>query len=137
MLYEKNRNLLKLCALCNNRIHSNYVVCQEHLADLELYKDDFWFQELCRFQQRQYEIEVEEIRLVKGDRYTLFAPLQKSSKTRGKQLTNQQKQDILYLYKKGFGDRKIAKQLNLRYSSVNKFLYRYRKYSRNARQLQG
>lgn len=133
MLYEQYQDRLKLCALCNNRINKTHVVCEDHLADMEKYRHEEWFITLCQMQQRQYEIDVEEYRIIKHG--FPISTLQKSSRTRGKQLTNQQKKDILYLYNHGLGDRRIAKQLKIPYSAVNKLLYRYRKYNRSARQL--
>lgn len=129
MLYEKNQNRLKTCALCTNKIHKDHVVCEDHLEDMELYKHEFWFQELCRLEQRQYEIEVDEYRLIKHGSYP--ATLQKSTKPRYK-LTQTQKNSILKLNNQGLGWRKIAKQLTIPPYTVNKFLYRYKK---NGRQL--
>lgn len=133
MLYEHYQNRFKLCALCQNRIISGHVVCQEHLPEMEMYKNELWFQELCRAQERQYEIDVEEYRFINGLNYV--PTLQKSSKSRGKGLSYQTKQSIIALYNKGFGDRRIAKQLNINYSTVNKFLYRFRKVNKSTRHL--
>lgn len=125
MLYERYQNRFKLCALCQNRIISGHVVCQEHLPEMEQYHNELWFQELCRMQERQYQIDTEEYRFVNGLNYV--PTLQKYHRTRGKQLTYPQRKDILTLYSKGVGARRIAKQLNISINTVNQFLKRNKK----------
>lgn len=125
MQYENNQNRFKLCALCNNRIHKDHVVCQDHLPEMEVYRNELWFQELCKMQERQYEIEVAEYRYINGLNY--IPTLQKSYKTRGKQLSYTIKNEIFRLYRSGLGDRKIAKRLQLPFYTVNKLLTRHRK----------
>lgn len=129
MLYETNQNRFKICALCDNRILKDHVVCEVHLPDLELYRNDFWFQELCRMQQRQYEIDVEEYWFfVRGGNVhpNTVSTKVKSTKPRLK-LSYSQKNNILSLNKQGLGWRKIAKKLNIPAYLVNKFLYRLNK----------
>lgn len=125
MEYEENRNNFKLCALCDARINKQFVVCKDHMADMELYRNEQWFQELVRMQERQYQIDVEEYTLL--TRSNLPTLPEKRSKSRGKQLTNEEKFSILKLYNSGLGDRRIAKALNLEYHTVRTYLWRYRK----------
>lgn len=121
MLYEKNQNLLKVCALCDARINSQHVVCTDHMKDLEQYHSEEWFIEMCRLQNRQYEIEIEEIRIQKGS--ASYLPLLKSAKPRSK-LSMSDKNNILRLKKSGLGRVKIAKTLKLSTYAVDKFLNR-------------
>ena len=110
MQLEENRDRLKICALCDLRIPKDHVVCKNHIYDMEQYKHNLWFINLCEMQERQYIIDLEEFTLLKGGKLPTLA--EKSSKSRGKQLTNQNKNDIKKLYSSGIGDRKIAKLLN-------------------------
>lgn len=118
-----NKQLVKVCALCDHTIPYHQIVCFNHKADLEQYEDELWFQELVAAQQKQYEIDMTEQR---GDTFRLQIE-QKQSKTRGKQLSYSTKSTILKMYASGLGDRRIAKQLNLSYKTVNTFLWRHRK----------
>lgn len=128
MQYEENRDRLKLCALCDARIEKDKTVCQKHMPELELYRNELWFQELCRMQQRQYEIDLEEYRYMRGNSLPSLA--QKSTANRGK-LSQSNKNAIIKLNKSGLGWRKIAKTLGLKPYTVNKFLYRYNKIGRH------
>lgn len=117
-----NKQLVKVCALCDHTIPYHQIVCFNHKADLEQYEDELWFQELVAAQQKQYEIDMTEQR---GDTFRLQLE-QKSYKSRGKQLPWRSREAIITLYKSGLGDRRIAKQLNINFYTVNKFLSRYR-----------
>lgn len=128
MEYEQNRDRLKLCALCWNRIKKDWVVCEDHISDMEKYRNEFWFQELVREQQRQYEIDLEEFTLLKGGNLSSLA--EKSVKPRTK-LTNTDKSNITRLLRQGLGWRRIAKTLKLNPKTVDKYVYRLKKIDRH------
>lgn len=114
-----NKQLVKVCALCDHTIPYHQIVCFAHKVDLEKYENELWFQELVAAQQKQYEIDMTEQR---GDTYLLQLE-QKYAKTKSK-LTYKNKKDILLLKSKGIGRIKIAKALNLSKYAVDRFLMR-------------
>lgn len=130
MQYEENQDRLKVCALCMNRIKKDHVVCEEHISDMELYRNTQWFIELCQMQERQYQIDLEEFTLARGGKLPSLA--EKGSKSRSKQLTYTQKREIERLYGEGIGDRKIAKLIKINYNTVRNYLYRFRKLNKIA-----
>lgn len=116
---------VKVCALCDTKIPKHKNTCRVHEEQEEQYRNEPWFIALIEFQQRQYEIDTEQERAFRFGIASVKD--QKQSKTRGKQLSNSVKREMIDLYRGGLGDRRIAKLLKLSYKTVNTFLWRYRK----------
>lgn len=117
-----NKQLVKVCALCDHTIPYHQVVCFAHKVDLEKYENELWFQELVAAQERQYTIDMTEQR---GDTFTLQLE-QKSTKTRSKLLYNDKK-NITKLADKGLGWRKISRILKINGHTVRNFIVNAKK----------
>lgn len=118
---EYMQNLKKLCALCETGIGAYDIVCKEHIAELELYEKESWFQALVEAQQRQYEIDTAQQRA-----FVFGVSIDHKSTKPYVKLTKTNIKDIHALVKQGLGWRRIARQLQLNPRTVNKFIYRMR-----------
>jgi DNA-directed RNA polymerase specialized sigma24 family protein len=116
------KDLVKVCALCERTIPYHQVVCKEHMPELEMYHKDTWFIELVAAQQRQYEIDLAELKL------STFG-IQKEHKLVKSytKLTYNDKLRIQQLYRNGLGYRRIAKTLQLPLGIVNMYIHRNKK----------
>ena len=120
------RELVKLCALCDTRIHHGDVVCHEHIAAMKQYHNETWFQEMVIAQLRQYEIDTIQ------RRSQMFGIKQAqdhigTSPQRGKNLDRTTIQTILNYNKEGLGRNKIARLTGISTFTIGKLLRRYKK----------
>jgi DNA-binding NarL/FixJ family response regulator len=118
------KDLVKMCALCERTIPYHQVVCKTHMPELEMYHNETWFIELAAAQQKQYEIDLAELKLItfgiqkEPKRYIT------DTKVRGKRLDYMTRRKIYAMKAQGLGARKIAKALNLSFNTVNSVLKR-------------
>ena len=117
-----NRENIKLCALCDNRIPNTHVVCPDHYADYKVYKDEQWFKELVIMQQKQAQIDGKEnVTIHKLSENTLSIYLEKEHPTKP-----DNKMQIIQLNNEGLSHAKIAKRLHIPLGTVKATLRRYK-----------
>lgn len=119
-----NTRRIKLCALCDNKIPHNHVVCPTHYKEYALYKNEQWFIELVKMQRKQAEIDRKEcVTIHKLSENSLSTYL--GNLSTGKNKHN--KDIIIELYNKGMRPVDIAKELRLNRYTVTKIVYRFKK----------
>ena len=106
----------RTCALCDNIIKSNYVVCKAHYNLYILYKNEPWFKELVNFSRRQFQIDNEEIAMTLGD-------FPKNTKTYVK-VTETQINDIINYRKLGLKPDAISKLTGVNKKIVEYYIYK-------------
>lgn len=117
---SRNRITTRICALCDKVIRNDHVVCREHLAEYLTHKDEPWMQELIKTNRRQFEVDNEELAILHGD--TL--PERTTPKRTRRRLTETDKKQIQYYYKKGLGYINISKILGLNPSTTRDYILR-------------
>jgi hypothetical protein len=106
----------KTCAVCQTKIKSQHIVCQEHWKLYLENKDEEWMQVLIETQRRQFEIDNEEVVLRTG------RPL--VQKRFYRKLTSDDIQQIEYYYKKGIGSVNISKILGVNARGIQHYIER-------------
>lgn len=124
-----NRERIKLCALCENRIPDTHVVCQDHYRAYIEYKDEQWFLELIEAQRRQAHIDRKEVVTIhKLSENTLSIYLSESLRAKSKPMLP--REQIIALYEEGYRAYEIAKILHMAQNKVRVVISRHKRNNR-------
>lgn len=118
-----NKQLVKVCALCDHTISHKGVVCKAHIKEYREYKDEQWFIELVETQEKQFAIDKKEcVTIHKLSENTLSTYLGKMSRP-----ISIPKDIIIHMHVNlGIRSYKIAKELDLKPDTVRRIINRYK-----------
>lgn len=113
-MYKKR----KRCFMCDRLILYNRAACSDHAALYNKYKDELWCKELVSAEINQGRIAQRECVDISNLSY-----LTETSQTPVKPKGN----SVITLYHSGKTAKEIASELNMKYDTVRKIIYRSKK----------